>query len=554
MKKQILSLLMVCALAVTLLPAASAVTAAKDEQYITLAEAQSMFGIEVSPSHITFPATPIHGDGGIEVVTLTNNGSAPIMIRGNGDISFPDSAKPNLYDRMDLLIDSTLYPGDSVDFRIELMTGQAGSGSVTGSLALRINPSSYVHVGPDGIGVGATGTHITITDFVTVDYEVLEEGVAMSNEGFSVSTDELDFGAVEASGDTGIVTVTNTGTYPFLLNTSVDDSYHFSVDVQAKEMSLVNPGETVTIEVTTRVSGSTREISGEMTIRARYDSRTGAPEDYTVEKVIPLTMTYLKDGGYYITYKYDRGVDYGTITNADGAPYYGLSITGVEPGSDFTVYFRPKADCHILNVCIDGENMGAIDHYTFTNVQDNHDIEMIFGQGKGPSPWAAEQVTEAVQLGLVSWGLRDYDQPTTREDFCQLAAELYEEATGKRLTGWNDRQFTDTANTSVQAMAALGVVNGVGGGKFNPTGTLTREQAATILVRLADAMGYPLPEGTANFADNASISSWARDAVGRVQAGGIMDGVGGNAFNPKAVYSREQSILTILRLYQFTQS
>ena len=103
-------------------------------------------------------------------------------------------------------------------------------------------------------------------------------------------------------------------------------------------------------------------------------------------------------------------------------------------------------------------------------------------------------------------------------------------------------------------MAGLGVVNGVGDGKFDPNGTLTREQAATILVRLADAMGHPLPQAGASFADNASIGSWARDAVGRVKAGGIMDGVGSNTFNPKAAYSREQSILTILRLYQFTQS
>ena len=51
------------------------------------------------------------------------------------------------------------------------------------------------------------------------------------------------------------------------------------------------------------------------------------------------------------------------------------------------------------------------------------------------------------------------------------------------------------------------VMTGDQKGNLNPNGQLTREQAATILVRLADAMGHPLPEGTASFADNASISS-----------------------------------------------
>ena len=62
-------------------------------------------------------------------------------------------------------------------------------------------------------------------------------------------------------------------------------------------------------------------------------------------------------------------------------------------------------------------------------------------------------------------------------------------------------------------------------------------------------MGHPLPAAAPTFADNASISSWARDAVGRVKAAGIMDGTGNNQFTPQGTYTREQSILTILRLY-----
>ena len=175
------------------------------------------------------------------------------------------------------------------------------------------------------------------------------------------------------------------------------------------------------------------------------------------------------------------------------------------------------------------------------------------GQPEYPSSWAREQVEEAVAAGLVPSFLQTkYTQAATRAEFCALAVELYETVTGTTIT--KILAFSDTTDINVKKMAGLGVVNGVGDGKFDPNGTLTREQAATILVRLADAMGHPLPQAGAPFADNASIGSWARDAVGRVKAGGIMDGVGSNTFNPKAAYSREQSILTILRLYQFTQS
>ena len=99
----------------------------------------------------------------------------------------------------------------------------------------------------------------------------------------------------------------------------------------------------------------------------------------------------------------------------------------------------------------------------------------------------------------------------------------------------------------------LGVVNGVGGGKFDPGGTLTREQAATILARLAEAMGHPLPQAAPSFSDSAAISSWAAAGVGQVQAAGIMEG-NGSAFIPQSAYTREQCILTALRLYHLTQS
>ena len=90
---------------------------------------------------------------------------------------------------------------------------------------------------------------------------------------------------------------------------------------------------------------------------------------------------------------------------------------------------------------------------------------------------------------------------------------------------------------------------GVGGNRFDPNAQLTREQAAVMLARLADAIGQPFPPSAPTFADNAQVSSWAADAVGQMQATGIMGGVGDNRFAPGGDYTREQSIVTILRLF-----
>ena len=165
-----------------------------------------------------------------------------------------------------------------------------------------------------------------------------------------------------------------------------------------------------------------------------------------------------------------------------------------------------------------------------------------------PSSWAAEQVNSATAAGLVPQNLQSaYNQPITRAEFAALVVALYETATGAEITG--RATFNDTNDINVQKAGYIGVVTGVGGGNFAPLSSLTREQAAVMLARLSEAIGQPLAESAPTFADNAQISSWAIDAVGKVQAAGIIGGTGNNMFSPQGDYTREQSIVTILRIY-----
>ena len=165
-----------------------------------------------------------------------------------------------------------------------------------------------------------------------------------------------------------------------------------------------------------------------------------------------------------------------------------------------------------------------------------------------PSPWAEEQVNAAISAKLVPQSLQSkYTQAATRAEFCALAVALYETAAGEEIT--DRKTFDDTKDVNVEKAAAIGVVSGVGDNKFSPDTQLTREQAAVMLSRLADAIGKPLQKQAATFTDNGNIASWAIEGVGQVQAAGIMSGVGENTFAPQDPYTREQSILTIMRLY-----
>ncbi|MDR1705102.1 MAG: S-layer homology domain-containing protein [Clostridiales bacterium] len=164
-----------------------------------------------------------------------------------------------------------------------------------------------------------------------------------------------------------------------------------------------------------------------------------------------------------------------------------------------------------------------------------------------PSSWAVVQVNTAIAANLVPASLQSkYTQATTRAEFCALAVALYENVKGE-IT--ERTKFNDTTDINVEKAAAIGVTSGTGNNNFSPDSSLTREQAATMLSRLADATGKPLPKQTTTFNDVSDISSWATEAVGQMQGSGIMGGVGNNTFSPKAPYTREQSIVTIMRLW-----
>ena len=166
----------------------------------------------------------------------------------------------------------------------------------------------------------------------------------------------------------------------------------------------------------------------------------------------------------------------------------------------------------------------------------------------GASTWSEYSLNRAKYLNIIPEPLQSqYTQATTRAEFCALAVALYEKVTGSEITA--RATFVDSSDINVQKMGGLGVVQGVGEGKFAPDNTITRQEAAIMLANLMKAMGKPLTELAPTFDDNEAIASWAFTQVGQVQSAGIMSGVGDNIFSPRTSYTREQSIMTMIRLY-----
>ena len=79
-------------------------------------------------------------------------------------------------------------------------------------------------------------------------------------------------------------------------------------------------------------------------------------------------------------------------------------------------------------------------------------------------------------------------------------------------------------------------------GTYRPNRAITRQEMATILLRMADVkLGADLvDEVLAELADGDSVADWASEGVAFCYQGGIMTGVGGAHFDPTGMLTRAQ--------------
>lgn len=99
--------------------------------------------------------------------------------------------------------------------------------------------------------------------------------------------------------------------------------------------------------------------------------------------------------------------------------------------------------------------------------------------------------------------------------------------------------------------SSTGIMQGYGDGTYRPARAITRQEMATILLRMADVkLGADLVDAAlAEIADGGSVASWARAGVAFCYLGGIMNGMGGAHFDPTGMLTRAQLAQVFFNLY-----
>ena len=187
-------------------------------------------------------------------------------------------------------------------------------------------------------------------------------------------------------------------------------------------------------------------------------------------------------------------------------------------------------------------------------------ITAVSAASLAPSDWAQEEISRAMRAGLIEDRAYNWQQPATREEFCVFAYDMLN-ALGKLPEDGAEDVFADTDDERIMVMADLGIIQGRYGvvrgredGTFDPEGTITREEAAAMLCRIAGYLEIPHHEVYYDFTDSEEISDWAADSVQIAANLGVMTGAPENAFDPRGEYTIEQSIVTIVRLFDIAKN
>ncbi len=166
----------------------------------------------------------------------------------------------------------------------------------------------------------------------------------------------------------------------------------------------------------------------------------------------------------------------------------------------------------------------------------------------GELHWAKDYIAEAVKLGIVS-GYTDGrflpDKEMTRAEFTTLLWNMENKPKPSKAAPFSDVEDGDWFYDPVSWAYENGYINGISATEFDPNGTITREQAMTILYRYAKCPSAQ--DAITAFKDSSDVSDYAVDAFNWAIEKAIIAGMDGNRLAPKANATRAQLSTIIVR-------
>lgn len=154
--------------------------------------------------------------------------------------------------------------------------------------------------------------------------------------------------------------------------------------------------------------------------------------------------------------------------------------------------------------------------------------------------WAKPYLLELNKLGVInpsSEGEYTPDQAIRRWEFMRYINRAFG-FTEKATINFSDVSSSAIYYETVQIAVEYGYINGVSDDKMDPEGTLTREQAATILGRLHKYTPGTDLSNLNSFSDKEKLSNYSKSYVAEAVALGYINGYTDGTFKPQGNITR----------------
>ena len=508
---------------------------------LTLNSDGTITGTPSAVGSSTFTVTATNKDSGSDSkeFTLTIN-PAPVLVNS---VTL-NKSELALYTGGSATLTATVQPEDA--------TNKAVNWSSSDEAVATVDTNGKVTAVGEGnatiTATAADGSTISATCTVTV---------TQSTYSISADTKTLDFGSVytgytQPAAQT--VMITNTGNQSLTLNQPASTN---SFEVGTLSKTALAVGETATFTVQPKAGLAVGTYSENITVSGSEGATVTIPAGFTVEQ-------------------------------RDNTPYYGITVNDLAngtvtcyaksaaKGAEVTLTVKPDVGYALDKLTVTDASGKTVDvtkvdekTYTFVMPGSKVTVEAVFAPTTvepsdlpftdvSTSDWFYSAVKFVYENGLMDGVGNNLFAPNATLNRAMAVTILYRLEGSPDLDGENlGYPFADVDGNAWYGDAVYwarcnGIVDGVENNHFDPTGSLTREQMATVLYRYAQYKGADVSASgdISGFVDSANVSDWAVDAVKWAVGTGLVNGVEGNALAPQGTSTRAQAAAVLMRLSQ----
>lgn len=140
----------------------------------------------------------------------------------------------------------------------------------------------------------------------------------------------------------------------------------------------------------------------------------------------------------------------------------------------------------------------------------------------------------------------------TRAEFTAMMVRLLGLDSQKYISMFADVDSKAWYADIIATAVAYGIVSG-DGDSFRPTDGISREEMAVILIRAYEKKIGAADSGEVSATDRAKISQWALEAVEKAWSMGLINGFEDGSFAPQDSVTRAQAAVVMVRLLEYIE-